>query len=111
MLYLLHTQHPGKCDANVSLLKRVFEEAGGVDRAADLVEHYADVGYDHLIPAYAKYNWSWIQYYNVDVYATILLVLTLVGYLVVKLCRCVCRRCCCRGAASKSKSTSKTKKE
>ena len=67
-----------------------------MDRAADLVEHYYDVGYDHLIPAYAKYNWSWVQYYNVDVHAVVLLTLIVSGYLVVKLCQCVCRTCCSR---------------
>ena len=98
-----HTRHLGKCDAQLSLLRRVFHDAGGVDKAADLVEHYCDVGYDHLIPAYAKYNWSWIQYYNVDVKATIVLVLALTGYLVIKLCRCCCRCCCRRVTADKSK--------
>jgi len=30
----------------------------GVVRAAVLVEFYEEVGYKHLIPAYAKYDWS-----------------------------------------------------
>ena len=49
-------------------LKKIFVQAGGVERATDLVEHYTTVGYSHLVPAYAKYDWNWIQYYNVDVY-------------------------------------------
>ena len=46
-------------------LRRIFQFAGGTRRAADLVEFYAEVGYDHLIPAYAKYEWSasWVHYY------------------------------------------------
>ena len=84
---------PGKCTASVSLLRRVFHQAGGVDRAADLIEHYSQVGYDHLIPAYAKYNWSWIQYHNTDVHVTILVVLAIVSFILFKLCLCVCRRC------------------
>lgn len=96
----------GKCNAPLSLLRRVFQDAGGVDRAADLVEHYAEIGYDHLIPAYAKYDWGWIQYYNVDVQATIALVLVFIFYLLVKLCRCLCR-CCCRRAAATDQSKTK----
>ena len=95
--------HTGNCRAQLSLLRRVFREAGGVDRAADLVEHYCDVGYDHLIPAYAKYNWSWVQYYNVDVHAVILMALVAIGYLVMKLCQCVCWRCCRKAKSEKSK--------
>ena len=51
---------------NIQRLKKIFILAGGVERAADLVEHYKDVGYSHLIPAYAKYDCNFIQYYNVD---------------------------------------------
>ena len=53
-------------------LGRVVEHAGGADRAADLVEFYADAGYEHLVPVYARHNWSWVQYYNVDVYGAVL---------------------------------------
>jgi glucuronosyltransferase len=84
-------------------VRRVFREAGGVDRAADLVEHYTDVGYDHLVPAYAKYNWSWVQYHNVDVHAVILLTLVLTALIVVKLCQCVCWNCCRKFKTRKSK--------
>ena len=45
-------------------MRRMYSFAGGARRASDLVEFYAEVGYDHLIPAYAKYEWSWVQYYN-----------------------------------------------
>ena len=47
-------------------------QAGGSEKAADLVEFYEEVGYEHLVPAYAKYEWTWVQYYSVDVYATVL---------------------------------------
>ena len=53
------------------------------------MEHYSEVGYDHLVPAYAKYDWSWVQYHNVDVHAVILLTLVVTGLVVVKLCQCV----------------------
>ena len=39
---------------NIRRLKKIFIQAGGVERAADLVEHCEDVGYAHLVPAYAK---------------------------------------------------------
>ena len=44
-------------------MQNIFRFAGGARRASDLVEFYAEVGYDHLIPAYAKYEWSWVHYY------------------------------------------------
>ena len=72
----------------------IFELAGGVERAADLVEFYAEVGYDHLVPAYAKYEWTWVQYYNVDVYATLVGVACVGVGVLVRVCRCVLRRCC-----------------
>ena len=39
---------------SVAKLQKMFLHAGGAERAADLVEFYEDVGYDHLVPAYAK---------------------------------------------------------
>lgn len=48
-------------------LSKVLKQAGGAERAAQLLEYYADVGYEHLLPAHVKYKWSWIQYYNMDV--------------------------------------------
>ena len=64
--------------SSVRKLQRLYKQAGGVYRAAELVELYAEIGYDHLIPAYAKYEWSWVQYSNVDVY---LLLIAVVGFL------------------------------
>ena len=80
---------------NVAKIQKVFRQAGGVKRAADLVEFYSEVGYDHLIPAYAKYQWSWVQYYNVDVYSLLLLLALLTVYVDYRILKCVCSRCCC----------------
>lgn len=52
-------------------LQKLFHHMGGQTRAAELVELYADVGYNHLVPSYFKYEWNWIQYYNLDVYAVL----------------------------------------
>ena len=90
-------QSIGKIDSGnyrqkVRNLQKMFAQAGGVEKAADLVEFYAEIGYDHLIPAYAKYNWSWIQYYNVDVYMVFLVIVLVVASVVLKLIQ-KCRRC------------------
>ena len=79
---------------NVKHLQKIFISAGGVEKAADLVEYYKDVGFDHLIPAYAKYEWSWVQYYNVDVYGLLAVILMSVIYCSLKCCQCVWRRAC-----------------
>ena len=76
----------------VKKIQRIHAEAGGSEKAADLVEFYEEVGYEHLIPAYAKYKWSWVQYYSVDVYATLLCILLGCICIVSGLCFCVCRR-------------------
>ena len=74
-------------------IRKMFIHAGGAERAADLVEFYEEVGYEHLVPAYAKYEWSWVQYYNVDVYALLLCTALLCMYFTMRLCSCVCGRC------------------
>ena len=76
-------------------IRQIFLFAGGARRAADLVEFYAEVGYDHLIPAYAKYEWSCVQYYNLDVYCVLLLLSFLVLYSAFRLLKCCCCRVCC----------------
>ena len=73
-------------------MRKIFDGAGGVNRASDLVELYADIGYQHLIPAYAKYKWSWVQYYNADVLAVLCLLLAGVLYCTARLCKCCCSR-------------------
>ena len=82
-------------------IRKLFIEAGGVDKASDLVELYADIGYQHLVPAYVKYKWSWVQYYNVDVKLLLALLLAGVIYCTAKLFKCCC--CCFCRQGSKSK--------
>ena len=87
---------------NVAKIQKVFRQAGGVKRAADLVEFYSEVGYDHLIPAYAKYQWSWVQYYNVDVYSLLLLLALITVYVDYRILKCICSRCCCSAHKQKT---------
>ena len=96
----------GSYRETIRKLNIIFKEAGGVERAADLIEHYHKVGYDHLVPFWAKHQWSTVQYYNLDVYAVIAGVLVLVVFALYKCTRCVGRRMC-----SRQHSTVKTKKD
>lgn len=86
----------------IANLQKTFKLAGGVQRAADLVEYYGEVGYDHLIPAYVKYQWTWVQYYNVDVYLVITLACSLFLSLSVS-CAMSLTKKCCRKFTSKAK--------
>ena len=79
---------------NVRTIQKMFAQAGGVEKAADLVEFYAEVGYDHLIPAYAKYQWSWVQYYNADVYAILIVSVSISVYLWFRFMKCIWSRFC-----------------
>ena len=90
----------GEYRKEAAKMRKIFLHAGGVDKASDLMELYADIGYQHLVPAYAKYKWSWIQYYNVDVRLVLCLLLGGVVYCVTKLCKCCCR---CRSRNNKTK--------
>ncbi len=74
-------------------MQKIFRQAGKAEKAAKLVEFYKEVGYDHLVPAYLKYKWSWVQYYNVDV--NILLLAAAVVFVVItyKVCLCACNVC------------------
>ena len=72
-------------------IQQIYKKDGGVSKAADLVEFYSDVGYDHLVPSYIKYNWNWIEYHNVDVYAVLILSVVLPSYLLYR----ILRSCCC----------------
>ena len=69
-------------------MSKIFNFAGGTKKAADLVEYYVEVGYEHLVPAYwTGHQWNWIEFYNIetDVYAlTLLVLLTFV---------CCCLKC------------------
>ncbi len=81
--------------ANAKKISNICKFAGGARAAADLVEHYSDVGYNHLIPAFAKYEWSWVQYYNVDVYALIMGVGVVFLFACYKCCICCTIKFCC----------------
>jgi glucuronosyltransferase len=87
-------------------LGKLFRFAGGAKRAADLVEFYAEVGYDHLVPAYAKYEWSWVVYYNLDVY----FLLSLLSFLLIYSTYAITKRCCCKYCRSND-SSNKIKKD
>ena len=79
---------------NVKMLQRIYKKDGGVSKAADLVEFYANVGYEHLVPSYAKYNWSWVEFYNMDVCFVLILAVVLPGYLLYRLVhRCLSSAC------------------
>ena len=94
ILESIHEIEGGEYRANAAKLSRILKEAGGSRKAAELVELYAEVGYDHLLPAYARYQWSWVQYYNVDAYALILAVFSGCAYLLWKVVLSVLRWCC-----------------
>ena len=81
-------------------MQRIYSFAGGTKRAADLVEFYAEVGYDHLIPAYAKYEWSWVHYYNLDVYSLLSLLSLLLIYSTYRIVKCCCK-CSCSSTKTK----------
>lgn len=76
-----------------SRISKMYNLAGGARRAADLVEFYEDVGYEHLMPSFAKFEWSWVQYYNVDVWALLALCCAFLLWMVVRVWRWIC--CCC----------------
>ena len=78
----------------VNKISILLREAGGAKMAASLVELYADVGHEHGIPAFVKYKWNWVQYYNVDVRTLLLLVAGVMVWGYVKCLVCCCRRCC-----------------
>ena len=82
----------GEYHVNAQRMKAIMRNAGGVNKAADLVEFYSLVGYDHLISAPIKYHWNWIQYYNIDVHIIVHCVILTMICLVVT----ICRRCCFR---------------
>ncbi len=71
----------------VRKLSKVLKQAGGARKAADLIEFYADVGYDHLLTAYVKYRWGWVQYYSLDMYCLVITTLLCGACICSKLCR------------------------
>ncbi len=87
---------------NVNRMRIIMRANGGVKKAADLVQLYADVGHEHAIPSFAKYDWYWYEFYNLDVYF-VMIVLTVILVWVVKklLCYLCCRCCKSKGAKTK----------
>ncbi len=66
-------------------IQLMYYFSGGTHRAAELLEFYQLVGYSHLYSAPVKYNWTWIQYYDIDVYCVLCVTVCLVLYILVKL--------------------------
>ena len=94
----LHTVRGRDIQDKVKIINQLFKISGGVDTAADLVELYASVGHDHGIPAFVRYDWSWVQYYNADVWLVILALVGVLGWVCARLCHCWCCwcvQCCC----------------
>ncbi len=85
----------GEYRFKIKAIQKMFRLAGGTKRAADLVEFYEDVGYDHLVPAYAKYQWSWVQYYNADVYTSLIVLMMFILLIIVSCCKLVYKKCSC----------------
>ena len=82
------------CREKSKKLSRIFKSAGGASKAVELIEYYHEIGYDHLIPAWSKYNWNFIQFYNLDVYILLGVVMCLFIFVVRKFCLCCKRKCC-----------------
>ena len=83
----------GNYRSNLRKLKKIFQLAGGLNRTVELIEFYGREGYAHLIPAYAKYHWSWIQFYNVDVWLLLASVVGLLFFFMLKSLKCL-MKCC-----------------
>jgi len=69
-------------------MSKIFSNAGGTKKAAEIIEYYVEVGYEHLVPT--EHQRNWMQFYNIetDIYALILLSLLSV------VC-CYLKRFCC----------------
>ena len=90
------------CRDKAKKVSKIFRKAGGASKAVELIEYYHEMGYDHLVPSWAKYNWTFIQYYNLDVYV----LLGVVFYVLLFVSRRTCLFCC--GKWSCYKKTIKT---
>ena len=77
------------CRDKVKKVSKIFRKAGGASKAVELIEYYHEMGYDHLVPPWAKYNWTFIQYYNLDVYV----LLGVVFYVLLFVSRRTCLFC------------------
>jgi len=87
----------GTIGVSLRRLGHSLKMAGGVTRAADLLEHVALHGTSHLSTPDIKY--PWYAFYNLDVYAIwslLIIIPLLLSYTCCRCCLCCCRRCCCR---------------
>jgi glucuronosyltransferase len=84
-------------------MKIIMRRGGGAKKAADLVEYYTEVGYDHLLAAPIKYKWNWIQYYNIDVYITLMCLVLVCVWMGRMCCKCCHYYCCCCSMKKKLK--------
>ena len=89
------------CKEKAKKVSKIVRKAGGASKAVELIEYYHEMGYDHLVPSWAKYNWTFIQYYNLDVYV----LLGVVFYVLLFVSR---RTCLFYGKRSCFKKTIKT---
>ena len=89
----IETIESGEYREKAQKMSQIMKRAGGVDKAADLVEFYVDFGYDHLIPGPVKYKWNWIQYYNIDVHIALACIIVIIMCCIVKGYK-FCWRCC-----------------
>jgi UDP:flavonoid glycosyltransferase YjiC (YdhE family) len=84
--------------------------AGGVSRAADLIEHMAYFGSSHLATAGSQAP-EWVEW-NVDVHATwFIAILILFKFMPCVCYYCCCCCCCCRGWCVCRKQKQKKKSE
>ena len=81
-----------QCGEKARKVSRIFKAAGGASKAVELIEYYHEIGYGHLIPAWSKYNWNFIQYYNLDVYV----LFGVLWYLVFRIFKRIGHSCYCR---------------
>ena len=86
---------------NVKKMRIIMRANGGVKKAADLAQLYADVGHEHGVPSFAKYNWYWYEFYNVDVYFVMIVLTVILVWVVKKVCLLCCRCCKSKGAKTK----------
>ena len=79
---------------NAKRISHLYKAAGGAKAGADLVELYAAYGYEHGLPAFIRYKWSFIEYYNIDVWIVLIGMLIALMYGIRKCCRFCCTRRC-----------------
>jgi glucuronosyltransferase len=91
---ILHNKS-SKIKENVMKISKLYRAAGGTKRGADLVELYADVGYDHGIPSFLRDDYSFVEYYNIDVWmivGSILGIILFILYKAFRYCLCCCQQ-------------------